>query len=351
MKTINNIYIVVAVLSIIVFSSCEKVIDMNIDEQNPKIVLISYLNPDSLIEVSLTKSLHILDYDSVIFIKTAKVKVYENDVLLEELIYNTSDNSFRSNTYKPTVGKRYRIEAAADGYKDVSVEAEIPIPVEIASIDTFQSEVKHTIDPSQQMLRPLNGNFTIKLSFNDPLQDENFYIISVKNTEIYKTDYYINDYYMNFSINSLLIEYSSYSQFLDFRAESNETGFNGGNSEENYIYASQIAFSDKAMNGKQVNFELNIDNSVYADSVHYDIQLTSISKDYYRYLASDVLYRDSDGPFTEKVQIYNNIKNGFGIVLSSSDAVKTITRTKNTVSEPYYEGKISTFKNIKSHQF
>jgi hypothetical protein len=335
---INKIIIIPFVISIIALASCEKVIDMNIDEQDPKIVLISNLNPDSLIEVNLTRSLHILDYDSVIFIETAKVEVYENDVLIEELPYNTNSHSFRSNTIKPAIGKRYRIEASADGYKDVSVEAVIPIPVEIASIDTFKSDIIYMFDQYSQAMKPMDGYFAIRMSFKDPGQDENFYIISIKYKE-FNNQYYYDHETFNSTIylNSILIEYSSESELFNFIAESDNGGINVGNNEGNYINAKQLAFSDKAINGKQVNLELHISNDVYPDSIHYYIRFTSISKDYYKYIASESLYQNSDDPFTERVQMYNNIENGLGVLLSSSNSVKSFTRKKNYTPKTYGE--------------
>lgn len=316
-------------ISIIALNSCEKVIDMNIDEQEPKLVLISYLNPDSLIEVSVSKSVHILDYDSIIFVETAKVKVFENETLIEELSYNANSHSFRSNTVKPAIGKRYRIEASANGYKEVTAEVDIPIPVSITSIDTFPREYPD-FNANWYGVRSSAGWFTVKLIFDDPVQDENFYIISILRKESYnpgKTTFYDN-YKCSFSINSMLVEYSSLEQLLNFIAESDNSGL-GGDNQENYIYASQIAFSDKAINGKQVSMQLNIDNGVDVDSIHFEIQLTSISKSYYRYVASEALYQDSGGPFTEKVQMYSNIKNGYGIIMGSSNAIKTMTRFRN----------------------
>jgi hypothetical protein len=331
MKYLLKKYLSILFVSL-AFCSCEKIIDMDIENNDPKLVLIACLTPDSVFNVSVTKSIHILDIDTITYISNAQVKIFENNEFVDSLTYNRTLNSYISNRKKPVAGKTYRIEASSTGYKSVSTECTIPIPVNITLKDTSKIE-RINLDPTSPGVSYSGDyDFKIDLSLIDPAAEKNYYIISISQMHFMTQDttksnfpYYF--YSTGFRVKSLLIEYASNANFLDFNVVNSDDGFGG--SEDNYIYATQIAFSDKAANGKTIDFSFIGDFQIYDDSVQYQVTLTSISEDYFKYISSDANYKDSEGPFTEKVQMYNNIKNGLGILLGGSSTTRTFTRYRN----------------------
>jgi hypothetical protein len=313
----------IIITSIVVFlTSCEKVIDMDINKQDSKLVVISYLNPDSIFEVHLSKSISILDQDSVSLVRNANVFIYENNIKIDSLPFNALYGTYKSNGKKPIAGNIYRIDASAEGYKDVSVECTIPVPVAIIKIDTFANETGYSSDYWGTF-----KIFNIGITINDPGDVENFYIISIP-MHIYPDTFYFSENWQFFGIKNALVEYASNSLLLEFWKASEDNGVNSNDSLYRQ-WVAQAAFSDQAFNGKNISFDLEIINNIEFDSIRYDVVLTSVNKDYIRFIASEALYKDSEGPFTEKVQMYNNINGGFGIVLGSSSIVKSFTRYKN----------------------
>ena len=78
-----------------------------------KLVLNCIFNGDSLWQFQVSKSLSVLDNSDIKFIDTAKIKLYEDDILIEEIDQSQSNNLYIGNT-KPKSGKQYRIEVSAD---------------------------------------------------------------------------------------------------------------------------------------------------------------------------------------------------------------------------------------------
>ena len=310
------------------FIACQKVLDMNIDSQPPRLVMYAHLQPDSLVAVFISSSVHILKRDSLIAVN-AKVSLYENGNFIETLT-NTAFNKYVSNSFKPTIGNEYTITAEAEGYKTISGSTKIPIQTEISKIDTFTQPINNSNAGNREQ-------FVISPTFTDPAEIGNYYCISINtfdSIENMSYSQYVNTKYLLFEINSWggddfqLIDNNNTSLFGDI---SNYT-----------ILSGNLYMSDIAINGKVVTFNLNIDDNYYFDpsnpnglvtavvktkKIINEVSLKSISKDFFLYAKSKALYQSTNQDiFSEKVKVYNNVKNGFGLVSSESASKKSITR-------------------------
>ena len=78
-----------------------------------KLVLNCIFNSDSLWQFQVSKSLSVLDNSDIKFIDTAKIKLYEDGVLIEDLGQSQLNGIYIGNT-KPKSGKQYRVEVSAD---------------------------------------------------------------------------------------------------------------------------------------------------------------------------------------------------------------------------------------------
>ena len=286
----NLIYIV---LFFVISISCEKIIDIDIPEKEKKIVINSIISTDSLVKVNVSKSLNILDDKNVIYLNKATVKLYEDDKFIENLT-NISNGNFMSKVFYPKMGKNYKIEVSAQNLKTVTAESKIPQKVKITSIDTATKDEE--------------GYFSLEftLKFDEPENETNYYLLQMKTYQPsdydFETQTYAKDKLENLYISS------------DDNMVESIANFGG------------ILFSDKLINGQSYSLKLTVDKyNFYNDTNLVYVYLNSVSKDFYLYLKSYNQHQEAKyDPFAEPVQVYKNIKNGYGIFAGYSSYVDSI---------------------------
>ena len=268
--------------SFIILYSCEKIIDINISDKDKKIVINSIISTDSLVKVNVSKSLNILDDQNAIFLNDAVVNLYEDGNFIEQLPLD-SNGTYKSKNFYPLVNKKYKIEVSCNGLTSVSAENKIPQKVPIISIDTVsvQTDINNAIE------------FTMK--FTDPVNDTNYYFLEAK------TRYNEYNYFTGELENSYMSNLYIYTVDNIVDVDVNQ---NGG-----------IVFTDNLINGQTYSLKFNIDKyNFYNDTNKVYFYLNSVSKDFYLYIKSYSLNQENmDNPFAEPVQVYENIKNGYGI--------------------------------------
>ncbi len=378
MKT-SFLYISIAAFWLL---SCETEIDMNVNNNERKIVINSLLYADSTLVVGVTRSQYSLELDCMIFIDNAEVLVYENGELFEKLenyaVYDSvytygyydSYGHYSSygqySSYGPSgyyekkkltkinkynfFGKK-RIGNIANNYKIVvnapnfqSAESSISMPqkVEIEKIDTSLRLVYDEWYGNQFVT-------DISVQFTDPLDQKNYYFITFQEYSPYWNS--INDsimktytYYNKPKIDSLAQLFSSQGYMhsndlaievvydYNFRTVSHSGLFDGGST----VGGSGYIFSDDLINGRKYefkfykygiynnSFELPENITIIKNKIY--IQLYSISVDYYKYIKSLAKRNYSGGDFmSEKVSVYSNILNGFGMfgaAICSADSIE-----------------------------
>ncbi len=146
--------------------SCQKEVFVDFPDQKPQIVINSLFTPDSLFTVRVFGTLPLLDARSYEVLKNAIVVIYENDAEVETLPYNAEQEYYRSNSFKPTAGRVYRVRVAVPGYPDATAQSSVPLPVPIAN---FVYRDSAGVDQ--------NGSFisSVTYTFEDPAGESNFY--------------------------------------------------------------------------------------------------------------------------------------------------------------------------------
>lgn len=300
----NILYLIIVTLVLSIFS-CRKELDIDIKEKDKKIVLNGLINPDSLIKINLSKSIGVLESsNSLQFVNNAIVKLYEDNNYVEDLIFDKTGNYY--STINPKRDKEYKITADVNGMKSVETYTSIPVSYEVF-------DLKYTADSTlygDEYYHYYDYETTIDVSFNDPSDKTNYYILSFsrlypkmrynENTETYDT--------IGYRLEAL--DYSSNTQVFEV-----------------YCYNSYIngyAFSDKLFDGQKCSIHSKLYN-YYNEDLWIYINLYSISKDYFKYLKSYDKYEEVDGnPFAEPVIVYSNIENGLGLFSSYSTYTDSI---------------------------
>lgn len=276
--------------------SCEMVVDVDLPEFEPSIVLNGVISPDTTIMVALTQDKSALDNNwEFRYIKNATIRLFENNLLIGNLSTTNQEGVYVLNYY-PQRGKTYRIEAEKSGFETVSSEITIPA-------DTASFNVTKVIREKDQY-----GDYIIKLTYtlNDP-KIENFYEVKVMTRNGYsKSEYY------DYDLDSLIVTPAYYYwQEWYYWLE-------GANLDDFSDYSDHEKFDDELFNGRQKEFTLYFNEphfyDISSDTTSFRLEVRNLSEAYYRFATTQNLQSmTGDSPFSEPVQVYSNIENGFGI--------------------------------------
>ena len=295
--------------------SCQKELDFKIEDDEKKIVVNSVINPDSLIKINLSKSLGVLEDDNnFTFIENATIKLYEDDIFIENLIFDNNKYSYYSTIY-PKIEKTYKIEAEVQYMDKISATTNILEPFPILSIDLSQLRIideafdEDPESPSQTILG------TINVEIENQVDIENYFIISFYQLD---TAYYFDT--INFVYTDSIIGFSKMSYGYEATQATHAITY------EYYYnsFLSGLAFSDVIFTNENINYTFEVEFP-YEPSHYIYFDLFTIDKDFYQYIESMEKYSMNNGnPFGEPVQVFGNIENGYGLFTSfsySSDSI------------------------------
>ncbi|RLD60911.1 MAG: hypothetical protein DRJ01_08895 [Bacteroidetes bacterium] len=296
-------------LLLLVFSSCSKIVDIDIPDNEKHIDVIGLMNSDSILKVNISKSVSILqstevsyfnnnssNTSNIDFVSNATVKIYENNVYKDTLSFTEYGNYIAN--FKPVVGNTYKIEVDVPNCEQVDAENNIPEKVEILSIDT--SNVSNdSFGDDEDILR-------CEITFSDPPDVENYYLLNVSGKITYSWyDEYDDSLYV--MVDSSFIDFDTNDPIIDQDAKIDNA----------------IIFNDDVINGKTYTLNIEIDK-YYSDSTMLYFNLFSVSRDYYLYRKSISMQKYGGGPFTEAVTVYTNINNGVGIFAGTNKSTYSI---------------------------
>jgi hypothetical protein len=229
-------YSLVAVIIFIILTSCEEVIDVDLNSANPAFVVEAIIYKDSVSLVRLTQTTSYFSLEEPGLIENASILISDG-TSSEELNY-TGNGYYAGNTIIGTEERIYEIEILHDGviYEGISF---MPLKTDIISISFNKSEEQSPLNPYGETV------FTIKCEFRDDPDIDNYYMIRFITTD----GALIERYY-------LLTENSSNSGSIN-------------NVDNNTIIFSESIFYD----GGEVEVQLfSIDESVY----NFFMQLTDV---------------------------------------------------------------------------
>ncbi|MCD6332094.1 MAG: DUF4249 domain-containing protein [Bacteroidales bacterium] len=291
----------VIIISLVLLSwGCEKIIDINLQDKERKIVVNGLMNPDSLVTVNLTKSLGILENDTFLFIDNAQVTLSLEGRQIGILQYMGA-GYYHLPDFFPSPGHDYRLDVSVKGMNPAYAVSEVPDKVMIQAVDTvsFYDEW---------------GSRTLKMSlrFTDPVDMPNYYALAVYATAK-RFNYETGQYYPDKETHPVYFDRD------DPFMEQSGTDYGG-----------KLFFNDQLFTGnqKELNFQINDYSLIESDTVWLEVRLEQVTRPYYLFVLSFSKYRStSHNPFAEPVQVYNNIKGGYGLFSGYSADSKNIVIT------------------------
>jgi hypothetical protein len=347
---------------IVLFASCEKEIEFDKKLIEPKLVVNSFIQQDSLINVSVASSKPIPGTQSEFkWIDNATVKLFVDGVEKETLtafdlekkptgfqainfdttfFYDTSAPSKRYSTLntKAEAGKTYRLEVTHPDFEKAVCETYIPKSVPILSIDTLTKTIVSQYNTSSVL--------EVKIKFQDTPGEKNYYRLVYRNQlgvlmDDYKTPE-ANDNFILISDQVVGTSINSDDQLINPKNEdANDLLFSSSTNRYNL-------FTDELIEGKEYELSFNLFENYYTSNykipkggngefMRLTIELHSLTREAYLYMRSVAANNSADGFFTEPVQVFTNVDNGIGIFAGFSASQKSISKGEYPVEGVKYQ--------------
>ena len=282
-------FIIILISFFISFASCkQKEINIELPFDSSKVTLNSIIEKDSLVYVRLTKTLPALsNHNTFEEIKNAKVDLYENEVLKETLKEKTiNGKNYYTSSLQAKQGNRYTLKANGI-FSSLQTSSLIPSAPEVLSFNMVEASY---------------SRYNMHLKIKDEKGVKNYFMIRVY-SHAGSSNY---SGYTNFIIEN--IKKKTGGIFDDFKEPDPE---------------SLQIFTDEDFADKD---EFTLILSDFSAENNYTLEFSNISEDYYRYLETLELQKQTESdPLREKVIIYSNIQGGLGILGAKSTTYVSFT--------------------------
>lgn len=279
------------------FLACETIVEFDLPETEPQLVLNSLFNTDSTLTVYLYKSRGVEESSALPeTVAGALVTLSDGNGNILATLTEQSPGIYTS-SFVANAGVHYHIKAEKEGYKTVSAADKIPQNQVV--LDSYRVIKKYDINEQ--------AFYHISLTIDDPPGND-FYEVMVR------TRY------------STLVDYVVYSGEAVEKLHSDDHVISEHTNGGNYLL-----FKDVQFNARQKELVIysyfSFPDCVTNCSVNaiMELQINKVSPAYYNYKETMALQTSiNDNPFAEPVSVYSNIRNGYGIFAGYSQRILRI---------------------------
>ncbi|MFM2048691.1 MAG: hypothetical protein RI955_1239 [Bacteroidota bacterium] len=268
-------------VGILIFSSCQKNIDLKLNKEftKPKLVLNSLLDVDSIISVHISSSSSSFGTTVPNSIANAEVNLYENGVFKEKLISQQDGYYYSALLQKPKPNHVYEISVVKENFDAINATTTIPIAPSITNVvlDTIEKSISF-------QLADISG--------------KNYYQFNVAIQDTFKKSY-------------LPVGLQTKEKVL--LSSENQDNFN-----EAGLQQLPLTITDELFDGKTATYKVYYE--IYDEQLNYNnlnlvFNAATISNELYNYLKSRNENLDNSGnPFSEPVLVLSNVNNGYGVL-------------------------------------
>ena len=298
---------------LIALSACTQVIEPDLPEHPPRLVLHAFFTSDGAWTAHVGRSFGILEPQSVPgrrAVADAEVELLAGDRVAGELEFNDAAQVYVFGDSALQAGETYSLQVSAPGFAPIRATDTVPKPVQ-TSILSYRTSSR----PGSETTR----DYSIKLEIQDPPGEANYYQISMY--RIYTgRGASRSEVYLSTKDPSILADNS----------------VDGSPFEEGNFEGSAPYFRDTLFEGRAHEIELSTDfDSEIQLAGDFDsepdlsgmyLQVLHISEAYYEYLKSARLHDFTrDNPFAEPLNVYGNVENGYGIFAGYSSRTFELT--------------------------
>ncbi len=314
-----------------VFSSCEKTVDYNIDDGMVKPVVYAFLADDKATVRLFWSSSYVSDNDEP-EINDAKIALYEDKNILGTLSL-VSDGVYELTGICPKANTEYSIAIDVPGY-DSTIVAKTTMPSQVSASFSFIKEPVYEYDTVYYKDK-------LNLVFDDPVGLVNYYWYNVDMIKYWDEEEYFEKAEItlpkNWGDNSYTLMFTIF--------EKTSTG--------GYC---NIMFHDKYIDGTRYEYEVGLgkykiynpdydpdlygslnpgENDLYlvVDSAYIVPHFRAVNYDYYKFYC-DALGQPAIGlSASEANYVYSNVENGYGIFGAYCEVSDTICVHRTTDSK------------------
>ena len=280
----------------VLFVQCEKDIVLELKKHGDRMVLYSFIYPDSVFRLHFSKSVDVLSKDNYEFVENGAFKMYINSYYKGKFNFPDNEMSGEWRNFSFLPGDTVRL-VAIDATPDTAlVTTVIPRAIALENLDSISSKYQGTDGILYDVLK-------CNLSFTDPKYQENYYqlVIIQERWEVIdgEENYYreVVDYIKDDPVFYSRNQEGTLMEGLDFYG----------------------MFDDELIKGAY-DLQCLVPSSYYKlfwfdKKIKLTFYLYHHTTDYYKYLRTKLISDYYNGvPIFEPVNIHSNIQNGIGLV-------------------------------------
>ena len=322
-------------ISLVILTSCEKEIEFNGGQTDPKLVINSIVEPGQRVEAYISRSYFFLDKPNTAAPDDLVASLYVNGNLIGEMtpFYDTLWEMYWPydyqlipgfyNDYCPQEGDIVQITATANGFdeaegttsplpKDLDCPLEIEVTEWSSAYNSYFNYDTQEYETDSTVLN-ISGYLNLTFTITDPNPG--------------KTDYFRLTTSRN---NGISIGQNRRHISFDY----DDPVFGATMAENDFFDASDLdtrpegVFTDMIFDGSsyrlklKVWFDCELGEDFDPDFFRVPFMVEHLSKEYYNYLNTCDQGDEYNAFFAEPVQTFSNVTNGFGIVGGS--AIRTL---------------------------
>jgi hypothetical protein len=308
MKQINQ-YFFLPLIALVIFSSCEKSVTVDVPEKPSSLVINAILKKDQVIRVIVGKSRYILQsgqgLDAYV-VKNAVPVIFENNIPIDTLVLASSGYIYTSPKNKTIrAGYTYTIKITAPGFSAAEATTIVPSQSEAPEV-TRVKDARVTSDGVHK------DEIIVKL--NDPAE-KNFYLL-----QFFQAPFQPGDEYTVYCA-------STTDKDLELVGDNADPL-----STDNCYDADNLILRDDNFNGQVKQLRFYIESGILHDGTGVNgqttkpyVRLSRITEEQFKFIKSFSVYNMAvDNPFAEPVNVFSNVKNGYGIFAAYTSATKDL---------------------------
>ncbi len=290
------------------FFSCDMQTTLEVDlpVEKPKLVVNCFFSADSMINVRVWSSKHVLANEPDRLVENAEVKILEEG---KEYVcpYNKENRTYRS-TIRSRIGVRYAVSVSAAGFETVTSAVTVPEPIAIINVTSAR---KSTPEVPGIYMR------TFEITFKDIPGQLNYYALMMYTSSFSRVPPFERLEWIPLMERPLDPSFAA-DYYEEFYFNYGTSGYGDYN----------VLFNDRMFDGKTYTFKLDVYEQTFPEDtlnntpLEYLVYLKTLTEEYYNYRVTYNKQRDArDDPFAQPVEVFNNINNGYGVFAAFSQSV------------------------------
>ncbi len=276
-------------------ATCERPVDLQIKDPDARILLSSAFTLGEKVRVEVSKTQNLFDYSAPEYLADAKVSLYQDEKLIEELVLIVPSLErirpyFTTSFFEPLPSIVYTIKAEVNGFDDVFAHSFVP-----ESVPVTQFEVSNLVlNPGSESFRMLY-EYDILFDFEDPIEQNNYYHLNIFQELL--------QYTLNDGGDTVITDKTWVRANIDIDSPNVVAdAMQGGLLLKDHPFEDGYQF--------QLSVEITPEFQLLGKAF---VELRTVSKEYYLFYSTfSRRQNQKDGPFSDPITVFNNIENGQG---------------------------------------